>query len=257
MIRVSRRIARLVSVATAPVLLYGCAVHRVEVEPDLVQGQIAARPGRPGFVVAAPHGASDLRTGDIAAEIARRSGFGLVVATGFTLEPDTSEGPGRRYQVNRPLEGVPGRPPAEEVATDGARRVYEAYERRVREVAQGPLAFYAEIHGNNRRESAERIEIATVGVDREEAFRLRTLLELIRDAHLLGQRGAPRLEVLVEPANTLRYTASGAKRDGILRLSARALHIELPKSARTEWREVYTAILADFLVQAAALRRVR
>jgi hypothetical protein len=57
--------------------------------------------------------------------------------------------------------------------------------------------------------------------------------------------------VRIEPADTLRYTASGAKRCGILRVPERALHIELPKAARTEWREVYTAILADFLVQAA------
>src|SRR5207249_2141910 len=82
------------------------------------------------------------------------------------------------------------------------------------------------------RDATNRIEIATVGIDREEAFRLRALLELIRDAHLRVNREAPRLEILVEPADTLRYAASGAKRDGILRLPQRALHIELPKGAR-------------------------
>ena len=123
----------------------------------------------------------------------------------------------------------------------------------MREVAQGPLRFLAEIHGNNHHDAAGRIEIATVGVDRDEASRLRTLLELIRDAHLRANREAPRLEVLVEPADTLRYAASGAKKNGILRLPERALHIELPRAARGEWREIYTAILADFLVQAVAL----
>ena len=54
----------------------------------------------------------------------------------------------------------------------------------------------------------------------------------------------------MEPANPVRYAASGAKRDGILRLAQRGLHIELPKAARTDWRETYIAILADFLVQA-------
>jgi hypothetical protein len=174
----------------------------------------------------------------------------VVIATGFNLEPDTPQAAGRRYQVNRPLEGTPGSPPSEEVATDGARRVYEAYERRVREVAQGPITLYTEIHGNNHRDAVSRIEIATVGVDRDEAVRLRTLLELVRDAHLRANPRAQRLEILVEPADAVRYAASGAKRDGILRLPQRALHIELPKSARTEWRETYTAILADFLVQA-------
>jgi hypothetical protein len=208
-------------------------------------------------VVAAPHGSSDARTAEIAADIARRTGFGLVVASGFDLQPDTRERPGRRYQVNRPFEGVPSRPPAEEAASDGARRVYEVYERRVREIAQGPLRFYAEIHGNNRGESARRIEIATVGIDAEFARRLRALAELVRDAHLRGHAGAPRLDVLVEPADPVFYAASGAKRDGILKLPERALHIELPRTARVEYREIYTAILADFVAQAVTLPQGR
>jgi hypothetical protein len=239
-------------VAIGPALLSGCATRatvRVPEGPGALSGTI----GRRGVVVAAPHGTSDARTGDIVAELGRRTGFGVVIATGFNLEPDTRERAGRRYQVNRPLEGTPGRPPSEEVASEGARRVYEAYERRVREFAQGPIAFYAEIHGNNHRDAANRIEIATVRVDRAEADRLRTLLELIRDAHLRANPEAPRLEILVEPADTLRYAASGAKRDGILRLPQQALHIELPRAARREWRETYTAILADFLVQAFQL----
>jgi len=242
-----------ISVATGPVILYGCAPHPVTFDSTTATGSITGQPGRRGLVVAAPHGTSDTRTGDIAAALARRTGFGVVIATGFALESDTREGAGRRYQVNRPLEGAPGRPASEEVDTADARQVYAAYERRVREVAQGPLRFFAEIHGNNHRDAASRIEIATVGVDRDEALRLRTLLELIRDAHLRDNREAPRLEVLIEPADALRYAASGAKRSGILRLPERALHIELPRTARGEWRETYTAILADFLVQAVTL----
>src|SRR5213592_619535 len=245
MIRRPTRFARLLSVAPGPLILCGCATRTVVFDTDASRGAITSRPGRPGSVIAAPHGTSDVRTGDIAADLAQRTGFGVVIATGFSIEPDTRARAGRRYQVNRPMEGVPGRPPSEEVATDCAREVYDAYEARVREVARGPLQFFAEIHGNNHRDVAERIEIATVGVDRELAFRLRALLELIRDAHLREYAQAPRLDVRIEPADTLRYAASGAKRCGILRLPERALHIELPKAARTEWREVYTAILAD------------
>jgi len=252
-----RGLRRLVSVAAGPLVLFGCATQTVEFPPQTPRGHIAARPGRPGVVVAAPHGSSDAQTGEIAAEVARRTGFGLVVATGFNLEADTRERPGRRYQVNRPFEGTPSRSPAEETASEGARLVYESYARRVREIAQGPLRLYAEIHGNNRRESANRIEIATVGVDTEYAQRLRALCEMIRDAHLRGHAGAPRLEVLVEPADPIFYAASGAKRDGILRLPERALHIELPKTARVEFRELYTAILADFVAQAVTLPRGR
>src|SRR2546428_12243007 len=72
------------------------------------------------------------------------------------------------------------------------------------------------------------------------------------DAHLGAHGEARDLDVVIEPADTLRYAASGAKRVGILRVPERALHIELPKAARTEWREVYTAVPAGFLLQAAA-----
>jgi len=165
------------------------------------------------MIVAAPRGPADVRTDQIAAEIARRTGFGLVV------------------EDSRPVCG--------------------GYEQRVREVAQGPLRFYAEIHGNDHRESASRIEIATVGVDREYAARLRALAELIRDAYLRGHAEAPRLDVLVEPADTV--AAAAARRDGVLRLPERAMQIELPRVARTEFRELYTAILSDFLAQAVTL----
>jgi hypothetical protein len=244
-------------VAAGSLVVFGCATPRVESPLETPRGEIAARPGRPGFVVAAPHGSSDVRTAEIAAEVARRTGFGLVVASGFELDRATGEGPGRRYQVNRPFEGTPSRPPSEDTSSEAARRVYAAYERRVREIAQGPLRFYAEIHGNNRLESAGRIEIATVGVDREYAQRLRALAELVRDAHLRGQTRVPRLEVMIEPADAVFYAASGAKRDGILKLPERALHIELPKAARVEHRALYTAIVADFVAQAVSQPRGR
>lgn len=239
--------------AIGSIVLSGCATRTVVFDTEAPRGALTAQPGRRGLVIAAPHGTSDVRTDTIAVELARRTGFGVVVATGFSIEPDTRDSTSRRYQVNRPMEGVPGRPPSEETVTDCAREVYGAYEQRVRDVAQGPVRFLAEIHGNNHRDAAGRIEIATVGVDRELALRLRVLLEVIRDAHLRGKNEAPRLDVLVEPADTLRYTASGAKRCGILKVPERALHIELPKAARADWRDVYTAILADFLVQAVAL----
>jgi hypothetical protein len=253
MIRLSPRIQRLASVAVGSIILSGCATHRVDVPATGARSHIAVRPGRAGLVVAAPHGTSDVHTADMAVEIARRTGFGLVVATGFTMEEDGQPPPGRRYQVNRPLEGVPGRPAAEHEPSEAARAVYDAYEQGVLSAAQGPLRFYAEIHGNNRAQCAGQIEIATVGIDAELARRLRTLAELIRDAHLRAHAEIPRLDVLVEPADVVTYGASGAKREGILRLPERALHIELPRCARRDWRDAYTAILADFLDQAVDL----
>jgi hypothetical protein len=236
-------------VTAASLLVVGCAARSVVFEGTGRPGEITARAGRPGIVVAAPHAASDPGTGAMAAEIARLTGFGLVVAGDFPA----ADGDGRRYLVNRPMEGATGRPPSEGVESAGARSVYERYERRVREAAQGPLAFYVEIHGEGGGESGDRIEIATVGVDVEQALKLRTLFELVRDAHFRTRPPATRLLVRVEPADPVSPSASGAKRAGILRVPQRALSIELPRVARGEARELYSQILADFLREAIAL----
>jgi hypothetical protein len=221
-------------VASLSLTLCGCLAQPVVLEPDVPRvprGHLVVKPGRAGFVVTAPYGTTDPQTGDLAAELARRTGFGLV--------------------VNRPYEGAAGRPPSEGVASDAAPQVDLAYEKRVQDAAQGRLTFYAEIHGNGRRETAGRIEVATVGVDREFAARLRSLFELIRDTHLRGHPSTPKLEITVEPADKIFYAALGAKRDGMLRSPTRAVHFELPRLARVDAREPYLSILADFLTQAA------
>jgi hypothetical protein len=193
-------------------LLHGCGGHRAEVPTAAPDIPGTVRPGRAGLVVAAPHAGGDVHTGDMAAEIARRTGFGLVVAA-----PDGVAGP--------------------------------RYAQRVAEAAQGPVRFYAELHRRVRGDCAGGIDIATVGVDPELALRLRALVELIRDAHLRASREVPRLDVVVEPADR-----GGAAGERVGRLAGRALQIELPACARADWREVYTAILADFLAQSVLLQ---
>src|SRR5437016_2063645 len=141
------------------------------------EATLKVRRGRPGIVLGAPHGTSDKGTDIIARDLAGLTGFSLVVATGFShLGAD-----GRRLNVNRPTESVPGTPARLEAESEDARRVYEAYRRHVAEAAQGPLRLYVEVHGNAHKESAGRLEIATVGLSREDAWRLKTLFELIRD----------------------------------------------------------------------------
>src|SRR5260370_7088454 len=97
------------SVAALSLLLSGCATIQVRPESGVEGGQIWTKPGRAGVVVAAPHGTSDPYTGEIAAELARRTGFGLVVAGGFGLAPEPSRPPPPRYDANRPPHAVPGR----------------------------------------------------------------------------------------------------------------------------------------------------
>lgn len=213
------------------------------------QGSFTVKKGRPGYVIGAPHGTTDSATDLIGLDLARSTGFSAVVATGF----GKLDAEGRRYNVNRPTESVAGDSPRAEGETEAARRVYEAYGRSVAEAAQGPLRLYVEVHGNGHQDTTGRVEIATVGLSKEDAWRLKTLLELVRDAHLRGMPEAPRLEILVEPVDTLRYTASASKSGGLLGRSEKALHIELPKAARTTYRDAYTAMLGDFLVQWADL----
>lgn len=235
MIRLSLRIRRLASVGVGLVTLHGCATHRVDVPSTAGESQITVRPGRAGLVVAARQVTRDVAIADMAAEIARRTGFGLVVASGLAMDED-----GRR-------------PAAQQGPSAMADRGDEIYEQRIREAAQGALRFYAEIDGRDGLPCAGQIEIATIGVDRELALRLRALAELIRDAHLRGHQEVPRLDVLIEPVDAVTSRAWGASRDGILRLSERSLHVELPPCRRRDWREAYTAILADFLAEAVTL----
>jgi len=210
-------------------------------------GAFEIEKGRPGFVIAAPHGSSDTATDALGRDLARLTGFGLVVVTGYTHV----DGHGRRYNVNRPTESAPGAAASAEVETGPAREVYQAYRRSVAEAAQGPLKLYVEVHGNARPETASRMEIATVGLGRDDAWRLKTLLEMIRDSRM--PEPADRLDVWIEPLDPLVYTASRAKQSGMLAQVPLALHIEMPRLARTGNREAYTTVLADFLIQSAAL----
>jgi hypothetical protein len=212
-------------------------------------GSVQVEKGRPGFVIAAPHGTSDIATDLMGRALAKLTGFGLVVATGYA----NLEGEGRRLNVNRPTESAPGAAARLEVETAAARDVYQAYRRHVTEAAQGTVRFYVEVHGNNRQESAGRVEIATVGISRDDAWRLKTLLEMIRDSRLPLEGDVPRLDVWVESQDPVIYTASAAKQSGILAQTPLALHIELPRVARTTHREIYTTVLADFLIQSTAL----
>jgi hypothetical protein len=217
--------------------------------PGPARGTFTVARGRPGLVIAAPHGGSDTATEVIGADLARLTGWGAVLAQGFS----TLGASGRRLNVNRPTESAPGDAPRLEIRTPAAREAFDAYRAHVAQAAQGPLRLYVEVHGNGRQESAERIEIATVGLTPDEAWRVRTLLELVRDARLGGIEGPPRLAVLIEPLDALYYAASAAKEHGVLGTARRALHIELPRAARITHREAYTALLADFLTQSARL----
>jgi hypothetical protein len=86
--------------------------------PGPTAGAVQVEKGRPGVVIAAPHGTSDTATDLMGRELAKLTGFGLVVVTGYTHVDAT----GRRYNVNRPTESQPGAAARQEVETGPARQ---------------------------------------------------------------------------------------------------------------------------------------
>ena len=89
-----------------------------------------------------------------------------------------------------------------------------------------------------------------MGVDAELAVRLRALAELIRDAHLAGR--TPTCASRLDDSVDLPSRRRGRRRHPALAPSARCTS-SCHACARRDWREMYGAILADFLTQAAAL----
>jgi len=214
------------------ILLQGCAGlipgkqdATAPAEVPAGEGSVLMRKGRPGIVIGAPLGAYDRTTAVIAGDLARLTGFGLVVVRADGRGSDTDRVPVTSARLDADAPG-PG-------------RVSEAYRRRVVEAAQGPLALYVEVYGNAPGgKNAERVEITTVGLSRDDAWRLRTLFELIRDSRV-DAPAVPRLEVQVESVDRVRGDP--------LAVAPRALHIDLPGPARTTYREIYTQVLGAFL----------
>ena len=198
--------------------------------------------GRPGIVIGVPGGGADTGADRVGRDLARLTGFGVVVATG----PFLPRG-GARLDHDHRSESDAG-PTAQNGAARGLDVVYG---RSVDEAARGPLELYVEVRGDGEAKHAGRVEITTAGLNGEETWRLKTLFELIRDARL-GGGAAPRLEVWVEPPDPRPATASPVPRSGWLASPRRALRIGLPRLARTTYREIYTELLGDFLVQSAA-----
>jgi len=217
------------------VLLQGCSGlirgkdQAVEPAPVLGGASRSEGPrGRPGVVIGAPGGQSDTGVDRVCRDLSRLTGFGVVVAARSTRagegDLESTRAFGQDADPVNLFEGLPLDP---------------TYQRAVRDAAHGPLELYVEVRGAER---ARRVEIDTLGLSAEEAWQLKTLFELIRDARVDG-RAVPRLEVWVAPPGP------PASSQGRLISPRRALRIDLPRLARTSYRETYTELLGDFLVQ--------
>jgi hypothetical protein len=200
---------------------------------------------RQGVIIAAPHGTYDIRTDVLAKNVARTLGVGYIVARGFS--PGAS-----RINVNRPTEGA-GHVCERERHTERARDVYDRYVRLIGKSCDGKvLRLYVEIHGHTSLPFLNRLEIATTGITIEEARQLKERFSTFL-AHAKAVYPAyPELELRIEPLDKVFFSARCNKTTGYIstRHMNRALHMEIPRSARTTAAREATAALVGSIVRA-------
>jgi hypothetical protein len=225
----SDRVAELThSLPPVAVLRFG----EIEVIPSL--GRIG------GTVVSAPHGSFDVHTAQVVRHICAGARLAGVIATGFT---PANTGDGWRINVNRPSERHVALT-LREARTGRARVVFEQFKKSTLAAAGGKLDLYVEIHQN----SGARIEVASVGISRNEARLIKNTFVSVRDQTLGGRRDIAVVDLAIEPLDELEVGAWPAKADGILKLATKSLHFELPADgvmASEEHRRVYTLILTQ------------
>lgn len=211
----------------AAVLAVTLAVAAAQERVGLEHGEFEYVVTTTGVLIAAPHGTFDINTDALAIGVARKLGSGYLVFRGNTAA-------GLRINVNRPTEGA-GRACANEDRTERARIVYETYVRLIRTAAGGAsLAWYVELHGNADPRTADRIEVASKGISAADAADVKRRYPAILAAVQRESPPFPALELWVEPADRILFTASCTKTLGILSVDAfaRALHFEFPRPAR-------------------------
>lgn len=200
-----------------------------------------------GVVIAAPHGSFDEHTAEVVKRLSHRTGLAAVIAKGFT----PTDAGGWRINVNRPTEKIP-HSEGREVHSDRAKEVYRIFRDLVFEASSGDLGLYVDVHQYGR---GGHIEVATVGVSRDEARVIKKLYRAIR-RQVLGERSdLADVDLLIEPLDEIEIGAWAAKAKGILSLAKRSLHIEIPQKAlaTAEGREKYTRILAALLQESVPL----
>ena len=138
---------------------------------------IPSRKNTRGTVIGAPHGSFDWCTRELVEELSYRTGLAGMVTRGFT----PTECDGWRINVNRPTER---RYPNDtlERSTERAKEVYQQFTESVLAASGGPLEWYIDIHQNTGEPA---IEVATLGISRDHAARIKRTYTEIRDRVLL------------------------------------------------------------------------
>lgn len=222
----------------------GCATTPSEQDTKAVDalGHFEHVPGRPGIVVAAPHGTADGGSLHMAREICARTGASGVLVTGFWDGPTR-----RRINVNRNTEQTMGPQSTvlEQAYSPLAAHVNARYTALVREAAQGPLRWFFEIHANSDPAYADVVAVSTMGIDLGEAQRFKEGFIAVRDRRIPPD--GPRLGILVTPADRIRFNFQAAS--SISSHARRGFLIENPRRMMRDaaWRSRYAAVLADLI----------
>lgn len=195
--------------------------------------------GMEGVVIAAPHGQTDLNSDRLALAISERTGAGLAVAYGFRS---------KRISVNQPI--VRSRPHPASWGFPQRGSVFREYRKVLRKAAKGEIDLYIGVHRSERKEVADRIEVATSGLTFEEAEALKETYARIRD-RLMARRKTPRLEMAIEPLERLSWRVSGVKHHGVLLIAEKGMNIRLPQSFSSDSEEgLYAEILSRWVDEA-------
>lgn len=179
------------------------------------------------IVVAAPHGEHDKYTGEMVRLICKQLNAPGVIASDF-VNPET----GHRVNINRPTEGA-GVDPQEESLTKLSAAAYHRYLKAVLKACGGLLDLYVEIHGNEHKELANRIEVATWEVPQRQARALKLYYSEMMNTHSPKLKGL-KLKLWVEGINPIEKRAWANKLFGVLPLAKSSLHFELPLVARED-----------------------
>lgn len=232
-------------IAAAALSIFCTARPAAAERPDPSLGRFEAQSANQGMVVAAPHGTYDIRTDILAKNVARMLGAGYVIALGFS--PTVS-----RVNVNRPTEGA-GRVCERERHTQRAREVYDHYVGLIEKSSGGkPLRLYVELHGHTSLPFSNRLEIATVGISWEEARRVKERFPAFLAQAKAAYPAYPELDLRMEPVDKVFFGAGCNKKIGYLSTGrmARALHMEIPRSARVPEALEATAVLVNAIARA-------
>ena len=206
---------------------------------------IPPRTAQSGIVIGAPHGTFDEHTAELVERLSYRTGLPAVVAKGFS---PTECGGGWRINVNRPTERL--YPAGElESGSERAQETYRSFKQAVVAASQNALSLYVDIHQNGRQEN---IEVATVGISNQEAQFIKKSYRQARDRVLRWFPGVARVDLKVEPVDSIEIGARATKAEGILGLTKKGLHFEFPlystldsRTARSAYGDILALLLGE------------